>query len=472
MAQALPAINIPNGFPFRDVFVRFADEYRTTNSYWYVPRARALTRANVAYFRELIDILINEFITVPWTIDEQNRLVDILQARGLMEPYVPRPNATPNDRAARARIQVAQLRHLGFAWGDGAAVVVTEAGLELAIADEPDDVVTNQIAKIQYPNPSLVAAYRDLFDGLFPHMFLLQVLAQADYRVTDDEFMLFVNLAQRPEDLNSVVQYIRAWRATTDEQQALIKGRARHLQRWETIYNQRHYAVAEYTYPPYLTHVEGETRVIDRLVVDELVAQAPTMKPVTYRDEVDWFAYLGDPKQRPDWFTYLRREVERAETGAEAGAIIAANAHAAAALSADEKADVDRAQREKLVEDFYVEHLDMLEPGLTLVENGRQFTTETGPMDLLCRGADGAYVVVEIKADEAGDSAFGQILRYMGWVNVSLTDGNNNVRGILLAGGFPTKAVYSRMGLLKPNAEQFIQFKKHRLTPETVIGAA
>ena len=48
--------------------------------------------------------------------------------------------------------------------------------------------------------------------------------------------------------------------------------------------------------------------------------------------------------------------------------------------------------------------------------------------------------MVEIKADDAHDSVFGQILRYIGWVHLNLPDGSNNVRGIILAGGFPETA--------------------------------
>ena len=43
------------------------------------------------------------------------------------------------------------------------------------------------------------------------------------------------------------------------------------------------------------------------------------------------------------------------------------------------------------------------------------------------------YVVIEIKAEEASDSVFGQILRYMGWIHRNFKDGENNVRGIILA---------------------------------------
>ena len=72
-------------------------------------------------------------------------------------------------------------------------------------------------------------------------------------------------------------------------------------------------------------------------------------------------------------------------------------------------------------------------------------------------------MVIEIKANEAKDSVFGQILRYIGWVHRNLDGGYNKVRGIILAAGFPDKARYSRIGLelLNDNYKEFLNFKKH-----------
>lgn len=470
MVSALPVITIPDAFPFRDVFVRFADAYRTTHSYWYVSKARSLSRENVLFLKQLIEVLIDEFSTAKWDIEEQNRLLDILEGKGLVNPYIAE-GADPNDRAALARIYLVMLKHLGLAWvREGASVVITDAGLELATAEDVDEVVTTQIVKIQFPNPTLDASYRDLFDGLFPHVFLLQVLARTNYRLSDEEFVIFVNLAQKPADLNAIVQYIEAWRALNDQQRTTLRRELRHSWRWTTIRNARAYAIAEFSYPPYLEHKDAEITVVDRESVDAILAEAGSLKPITAKDEVDWFAYMGDPSQRPDWFTYLTRKITQAESGAEAEEVVQQNAVAVGTeLTIEQKVGLDKTLREKQVEDFYTDHLDLLEIGLALVANGRQYTTPIGIMDLLCRDATGQYVVVEIKADEAQDSVFGQILRYIGWVHLNLDDGNNNVRGIILASGFPETAKYSRIGLLKPDVTTFLQFREHAFHPPATV---
>ena len=132
-----------------------------------------------------------------------------------------------------------------------------------------------------------------------------------------------------------------------------------------------------------------------------------------------------------------------------------------AELTEAEHETLTRLLREKAIEAAYAEQLGSIEPGLTLLE--RQCQTPIGRMDLLCRGADGNYVVIEVKADEARDSAFGQVLRYMGWIHSNYEDGAHNVRGVILASQFPEAARYSRIGLLRDDAEQHLKFHRHRM---------
>lgn len=138
-------------------------------------------------------------------------------------------------------------------------------------------------------------------------------------------------------------------------------------------------------------------------------------------------------------------------------------------LSREEAATVRRLQIEKAIESSYAEHPDLLhtlEAGLTC--EGRQVETPIGRMDLLCRGNDGKHVVVEIKAREAEDAVFGQVLRYMGWIHRNYADGADNVRGIILASHFPERARYSRIGLMRPDAETHLKFRRHAFAGEDV----
>ena len=94
---------------------------------------------------------------------------------------------------------------------------------------------------------------------------------------------------------------------------------------------------------------------------------------------------------------------------------------------------------ERDIEDQLVCQLDALEDGLGFVE--RQVQCGVGRADIVGRGADGATVVVELKAGEAKDSAIGQIARYMGWYQQRENAGT--VRGILVASDFPDGVQYA-----------------------------
>jgi len=93
---------------------------------------------------------------------------------------------------------------------------------------------------------------------------------------------------------------------------------------------------------------------------------------------------------------------------------------------------------ERDLEDQIVSHLELLEPGLTLVS--RQESSEVGRLDLLARDHEGSTVIIELKAGEAKDSSIGQIARYLGWY--AQKEGKSP-RAILVASGFSEPLRYA-----------------------------
>lgn len=93
---------------------------------------------------------------------------------------------------------------------------------------------------------------------------------------------------------------------------------------------------------------------------------------------------------------------------------------------------------ERDLQNFLVQNLGLLEPGLRLYEDedggftGVEFPAGQRRIDILAVGADGAYVVIETKVSRAYDRVVGQILRYIGWVKKNLA-GEAAVRGIIVA---------------------------------------
>ena len=88
---------------------------------------------------------------------------------------------------------------------------------------------------------------------------------------------------------------------------------------------------------------------------------------------------------------------------------------------------------EKHLQELLAERCEVLGSGWTLVQ--REYATDIGPVDLLCRDASGAHVLVEVKRHAEIDGVE-QLTRYLQRVSTVLGD----VRGVLAAQSFKPQA--------------------------------
>lgn len=96
---------------------------------------------------------------------------------------------------------------------------------------------------------------------------------------------------------------------------------------------------------------------------------------------------------------------------------------------------------EKHLEDFLVANWSQTELGKAydIYEEdgeiaGKQYPTETGPIDILAISRDKKeLLVVELKRGRASDAVVGQILRYMGFVKSELAEDGQTVKGVIIA---------------------------------------
>lgn len=67
-------------------------------------------------------------------------------------------------------------------------------------------------------------------------------------------------------------------------------------------------------------------------------------------------------------------------------------------------------------------------------QDGRQFPAGSWSIDFLCVDKlTGDFVVIELKRGKSSDTAVGQILRYIGWVEENLAKPEQKTRGIIIA---------------------------------------
>lgn len=96
---------------------------------------------------------------------------------------------------------------------------------------------------------------------------------------------------------------------------------------------------------------------------------------------------------------------------------------------------------EKHLEDFLVHNWKQTELGkdYNIYEEdgevvGRQYPSDTGPIDVLAISKDKkTLLVVELKRGRVSDNVVGQIQRYMGYVKDELAESNQQVRGVIIA---------------------------------------
>lgn len=91
---------------------------------------------------------------------------------------------------------------------------------------------------------------------------------------------------------------------------------------------------------------------------------------------------------------------------------------------------------EKQLEDFMVENWSATPFAVEyrLAEQGQQYPTDTGRIDILAERTDGGgWLVLELKRGRASDDVVGQVLRYMGYVRRAVAMPEQEVRGVIIA---------------------------------------
>jgi hypothetical protein len=88
--------------------------------------------------------------------------------------------------------------------------------------------------------------------------------------------------------------------------------------------------------------------------------------------------------------------------------------------------------------DYLAKNLHLLEPGLALYDDGERMTGLEFPVggrfiDILAVDARHNLVVIELKVSRGYDRVVGQLLRYIGWIRQNLANGEQSVRGIIVA---------------------------------------
>lgn len=121
--------------------------------------------------------------------------------------------------------------------------------------------------------------------------------------------------------------------------------------------------------------------------------------------------------------------------------LIAGENHSKITVSDSSVEDVTVFALEQHLEDFLIKNwnktelskdYDIYEENGEII--GRQYPSDTGPLDILAISKDKkTLLVIELKKGRASDRVVGQIQRYMGFVKSELANTDQNVKGVIIA---------------------------------------
>lgn len=121
--------------------------------------------------------------------------------------------------------------------------------------------------------------------------------------------------------------------------------------------------------------------------------------------------------------------------------------------AADDEEQVEKAEEitfglERDLQAALRTHIEQLEPGLRIVDEGKERVTDAGRIDITATDSNRNVVIIELKAGIAQPDAVAQILAYMGAIGDS---DKAPVRGILVAGNFHKRVILAARAI--PNLQ-------------------
>jgi Holliday junction resolvase-like predicted endonuclease len=333
---------------------------------------------------------------------------------------------------------------LGLAWVDpDERVEITPAGDKFLTDKDPDGVLSDQMSRYQFTNPS-VASNAHKAIALHPIPFLGEVLRSVDGQsISATEYNLFVSRAKAFKDVDAVIEQIERFRDLSADMKALLVKTCdsfklpgiRRSSMYNTIRLDRSYALKMFALSQLVEINDNGGLAIRKGSLKKyrsyLADYGREGAYIEFANEKDWIAYFGDPKSTPTIDTALEYYVNKGDVAA------AIATKKITAKSANELAKFqDMIVSEKAVEDYLESHLEVVgsKIGTKLKLVGRQYSTTVGPIDLLAIDTKtGDYVVIELKKGRSADKVYGQCSRHMGWIRKNLAAEGAKVHGVIVA---------------------------------------
>jgi hypothetical protein len=287
---------------------RFPSAYAKNLDYWYFPKGLAATAASIRPRLQALKPLNG----MPW----RDAQVDYIKTLNKAE-VTDAETEWEGGGAPLARMLVQVMRTIGLAWVNPAErVEITDAGEQFLSGGDPDQVLSTQLDRYQFWNPTIHATVHQIVK-VHPIPFLAEVLRTINPQsISAHEYELFVARARSYDDVDDVVELIDSFRALDEQErdalcdhcaQYMIGGKGR-TSLFRTISLNRSYAFSALTLSK-LVEREGSGL---KLRHGALRAYRPYLQRyqanhtfIDFDSVEDWIAYFGDPSAEPTIQTAL-----------------------------------------------------------------------------------------------------------------------------------------------------------------------
>ncbi|TMM54726.1 AlwI family type II restriction endonuclease [Sulfitobacter sabulilitoris] len=416
---------------------KFVNAYGSDLSYWYIPKGLAVTPE--ALRDRLLVLRGFEGHTREWR-DCQEDYINELVTRGISGAKA----KWSEGGAPLARMLKQVFVMLGLAWVENDEFVeITDVGNEFLDGTDPDGVLSDQVSRFQFTNPTVRAKDHNGM-SLHPVPFLLEVLRTVDGQyISRDEYVLFVSRAKRYDEIDRVIDSIHRYRDLDSEVKAELISQCSKYKlagmRRDSILNtirlNASYALKFYSLSEnFEIDAAGNLSLVRGKLIDTRKLLNRYNKDgefIHFADQKDWIAFYGAPGSMATSDVALDYYLDKGDIEA------AIRLKKKTETSPKElKSFKDMVVAEKTIEDHLEHDLSLIEKqiGVKLKLVGRQYSTTVGPIDLLAKSnATGEYYVIELKKGRSADRVYGQCSRYMGWVRKNLAKSGKPTHGIIVA---------------------------------------
>ena len=443
---------------------------------WYlIPRAQYFHKENIEELHRVFELLkqkqyvrlkdlkeyqtkIGEKISADllvyreWDQEAKLEIFNQMKSEGIIKPYA--KEQTINDQLANLRNYTNLLKKLGFGFFNKQKhLFISPTGEEFLKSENINEwfeVFEKQLIKLQFWNPSMTEREREKYNDfeLFPYIFTLDVLLELDKKeLSTEEFALFMSYAKTHKDKRMIYELINEFRELDRTEQIKLVNEAELTV--PQIAN-AHVTMGLFGCTPSLLFCKNKIECVDINKAKELVKKYMNkLKFVGYVSFEDWYEFMGDPRAEitvRDGIQYYT-EIGKID---EAKDFLKTYIDSPTTMEVEEGLTFEdmlqNSISERLIEDVLEKRVSLLEDGLRLIRNGRQYSTEIGRIDLLALDKNKNYVVIELKKGMIPDKVMGQTLRYMGWVRDNLSK-PRDVRGIIVGREVTEKLKYAKKGM-------------------------